>query len=83
MKIEPGNEEHFLIDDIPYQRGACRIFVNSTRVGLKENGQFIEIREKSVVDELSAFTNSSDSSFENIQEWIDYVKTFIFIKGRV
>lgn len=83
MKIEAGNEEYFLIDGVPQQRGSCRIFVNSTMVGLKENGEFIEVHEKRVVDKLDTFTNSSDGSFASIQDWVDYVKTFIFIKGRV
>jgi len=78
MKIEAGNDEYFLVDSIPRQRGTYEIFKNTTRVGLKRpDGSFL------LVDMLDTFTNASDGSFATIQIWVDYVKTFIFIKGRV
>ncbi len=82
MKIEAGDDSHFLIDGIGHQRGRYDIFVNSTRVGLRrQNGEFVKNREEQVVGELSDFTNASDAQFADIQAFADYVKGFIFIKG--
>ncbi len=81
MKIEPGNNEYFLIDSTPIQRGTVKIFRNTTRVGFKaHDGKFIENSETKVINELGTFTDENDDEFLTIQAFVDYVKDFIFTK---
>jgi len=74
MKIESGNTEYFLIDNVPYQRGNYEIKANSTRFGLRRpNGEFL------LIEPYTEFTDNADGSFANVQAVVDYVKTFIFL----
>jgi len=74
MKIEAGNTEYFLIDNIPYQRGNYEIKANAIRFGLRRpNGEFL------LIAEYTEFTDNTSSDFANVQALVDYVKTFIFL----
>ena len=84
MKIEPGNEEYFLIDGIPHQRGRYDLFINTNKVGLmRQNGEFLQNKEQQVIDDFGNFTNGSSAAFASVDAFVAYVKTFIFIKGAI
>jgi len=74
MKLEAGNTETFLVDNIPRQRGDYEIFANITRFGLRRaSGDFL------LIDHFSTFSDNDDNGFASVQAVVDYVKVFIFV----
>lgn len=76
-KIEPGDDNFFLIDDIPYQRGVYQLDPNAnfTEVGIKVLGRKEHIGSQQPVNN---WTDNNDIPIPDFPSFCAYIKTFFF-----
>ncbi len=77
-KIEPGDERHFLIDGVPYQRGGYEIDPNAdkTRVGIRVRGTENRYLESQQL--VTNWTDASNAVIPDFNSFVSYLTSFFF-----